>query len=146
MTDPVRSAAISEVPAPTLPVIDFVAPVPGFPQHRQFLLVSRDNDGLLYELAAVDDPELRFVVVPPAPFFPEYAPEISEESLDLLGITAAEAGDLLTLLVVTVGSTPSRTTANLLAPIVVDPVRRRALQLVLSGTDLPVRAPLKSAA
>jgi flagellar assembly factor FliW len=146
MTDPVRSAAISEDPAATLPVIDFVAPVPGFPQHRQFVLVSRDHDGLLYELAAVDDPELRFVVVPPSPFFPEYAPEISEESLDLLGITTAEAGELLTLLVVTVGSTPSRTTANLLAPIVVDPVRRRALQVVLSGTDLPVRAPLRSAA
>src|SRR4051812_49584324 len=145
MTDPVRSAAISEVPAPTLPVIDFVAPVPGFPQHRQFLLVSRDNDGLLYELASVDDPELRFVVVPPAPFYPEYAPELAEESLDLLGISAAEVDGLLTLLVVTVGSTPSQTTANLLAPILVDPVRLRALQLILAGTDHPVRAPLRSA-
>lgn len=147
MTDSaVRSTAIPEDDTATLPVIEFATPLPGFPGHRRFVLVRLDADGLLYELASVDDPQLRFVVVPPAPFFPEYAPEIGDEALDLLGITEAEAGDLLTLLVVTVGATPSRTTANLLAPIVVDPTRRRALQIILSGTDLPVRAPLRSAA
>ncbi|WP_344135212.1 flagellar assembly protein FliW [Luedemannella flava] len=141
-----RSTTISEETTTTLPVIEFVTPLPGFPRHRSFMLVRLDDDGLLYELASVDDPELRFVVVPPAPFFPEYTPEVSEESLELLGITAAEVDQLLTLLVVTVGSTPSRTTANLLAPILIDPVRLRALQVILAGTDNPVRAPLRSAA
>jgi flagellar assembly factor FliW len=123
-------------PGAALPTIDFVVPMPGFPEYRRYVLVRIDDDGVLYALTSVDDPELRFLVVPPPPFFPNYAPEIGDETLELLG--APEADQLLLLLVVT--AIEGQITANLMAPIVVDQVNRRAVQTVLSGSGLPVRA------
>jgi flagellar assembly factor FliW len=125
-----------------LPTIDFASPMPGFPGHRQFILVRLDEDGLMFELASTVDPELRFLVIPPTVFFPDYTPEISEETLDALGLDAARLDQVLTLLVVTVGATPADATANLLAPILIDQASRRAVQVILTGTDLPVRAGL----
>jgi flagellar assembly factor FliW len=126
-----------------LPVIEFVAPMPGFPSDRHFVLVRLDDVGVLYALTAVDQDGLRFLVVPPAPFFPQYAPEIDDESLAALG--ASDGEGLLVLVVVTAGDTPQTSTANLLAPIVVHEPSRRAVQLVLGGSGLPVRAALLSA-
>ena len=123
-----------------LPVLEFVAPMPGFPAERRFVLVQMDDAGLLYSLTSIDAPELRFLVVPPAPFFADYAVDVDDESLIALGLPDAE--DLLVLLVLTAGETPADTTANLMAPIVVAQSSRRAVQLVLGGSGLPVRAPL----
>jgi flagellar assembly factor FliW len=125
-----------------VPVIQFVAPLPGFPFDRQFVLVRLHEDGVLYALTSMDDPDLRFLVVPPAPFFTDYVPEIDDESLAALGATEADVDQLLVLLVVTAGDAVDASTANLMAPIVVHVPTRRAVQLVLSGTGLPVRAPL----
>jgi flagellar assembly factor FliW len=125
-----------------LPTIEFAAPIPGFPEHRRFMLVRLDEDGLMFELASTEDPNLRFLVVPPAVFFPDYAPEVSEEPLEALGVDEAHLDQVLILLVVTIGATPADATANLLAPILIDQVSRRAVQVVLTGSDLPVRAGL----
>lgn len=122
-----------------LPTIELAAPLPGFPEHRRFVLVRPTEDGLLYVLRSLDDRDLRFLVVPPAPFFPDYAPEIGEQTLEQLA--TRDPADLLLLLMVTVGDRASDATVNLLAPIVVDRSSRRAVQVVLTE-NLPIRAPL----
>jgi flagellar assembly factor FliW len=123
-------------PSLGLPTITMAVPMPGFPAHREFVLVRLNDDGLLYALTSVQDPELRFLVAPPEPFFPEYAPEIDEEVFAALN--TKDPDRLLLLTVITAGV--NETTANLLAPIVVDRDSMRAIQVVLSGSGLPVRA------
>jgi flagellar assembly factor FliW len=127
-----------------VPTIDFVTPMPGFPEHTRFVLVRLDEDGMLYALTSIHDPALRFLVVPPVLFFPEYAPEVPEDAMELLDVT--EAGQVLVLLVIAAGDTAADTTANLLAPILVNHGNRRAIQVVLTGSDLPVRASLMASA
>ncbi|MEV1288103.1 flagellar assembly protein FliW [Micromonospora sp. NPDC049679] len=126
----------------TLPTIELVHPMPGFPGHRRFVLVRLDEDGLLYAFTSADDPDLRFLVVPPLAFFPDYAPEIDDETMQLLGVDDPER--VLILLVVTAGESATDATANLMAPVLVDQVNRRAVQAVLTGSGLPVRASLTS--
>jgi flagellar assembly factor FliW len=140
---PATATLESTEAAVEVPVLEFVAPIPGFPDHRRFVLVRVTEDGVLYALTAVDEPDLRFLVVPPAPFFPDYALEIDDASLSALGATDAES--LLVLIVVTAGETPGSSTANLMAPIVVHEGNRRAIQLVLSGSGLPIHAVLMPA-
>jgi len=119
-----------------MPVLDMAVPMPGFPAHRQFVLVRLNDEGLLYAFTSIEDPELRFLVAPPEPFFSDYAPEIEKEVFAALN---TRDPDRLLLMVVITAST-NETTANLLAPIVVDRDTRRAMQVVLSGSGLPVRA------
>lgn len=123
-------------PSLGLPTITMAVPMPGFPVHREFVLVRLNDDGLLYALTSVEDPELRFLVAPPEPFFPDYAPEIDDEVFAALN--TKDVDRVLLLVVITAGV--NETTANLLAPIIVDRDSMRAQQVVLSGSGLPVRA------
>ena len=125
-----------------IPVIDMVAPMPGFPGHQRFALVRLDDAGVLCSLQSVEDPGLRFLVVPPEVFFPDYAPVIDDATVASLGITSAE--DAMVLLVVNPGDASGDATANLLAPVVVNLTTRRGCQVVLDE-DLPIRAPLLAA-
>jgi len=123
-------------PSLGLPTISMAVPMPGFPAHRDFVLVRLNDDGLLYAFTSIQDPELRFLVAPPEPFFPDYAPEIENEVFAALN--TRDTDRLLLLTVITAGV--EETTANLLAPIVVDRDSMRAMQVVLTGSGYPVRA------
>ena len=123
-------------PSLGLPTITMAVPMPGFPAHREFVLVRLNDEGMLYAFTSTKDPELRFLVAPPEPFFPEYAPEIDDDVFAALN--SKDPDRLLLMVVITAGT--NETTANLLAPIVVDRDSMRAVQVVLSGSGLPVRA------
>lgn len=127
-------------PEPTLPVIELVRPMPGFPDRRRFTLVRLDDTGELCSLTSLDDPELRFLVVPPARFFPDYAPEVEDEVLADLEIASPD--DVLLLVVLNAGTSLDSTTANLAAPVLVNPATRRGGQIVLDTPGLPLAAPL----
>jgi flagellar assembly factor FliW len=122
-----------------LPIIDMAVPMAGFPAHREFVLVRLNDNGLLYAFTSVHDPELRFLVAPPEPFFPDYAPEIENDVLAALN--TRDPDRLLVMVVIT--ADVNETTANLLAPIIVDRDSRRAMQVVLSGSNMPVRAVMR---
>src|ERR687889_2117706 len=137
-TREVRSAPVVE----DIPVIDMVAPMPGFPDHQRFALVQLDETGVLCSLQSVEDPQLRFLVVPPSAFFPDYSPVIDDATVSSLGIQSAE--DAIVLLVVNPGDDAGSATVNLMAPVVVNLATRQGGQVVLDE-DLPIRAPLLAA-
>jgi flagellar assembly factor FliW len=132
-TRPERTAA-------GIPMLDFVAPMPGFPAHRSFALVRLDEAGMLAEMRSLSDETLRFLVVPAAAFRPDYAPVVDDDVVTELGITVPS--DVLLLLVVTAASTLADTTVNLMAPILVNLRTNRAMQVVLDDPAYDVRAPL----
>lgn len=125
-----------------IPVIELAHPMPGFPDDARFALVRLDDDGVLHGFRSLDSDDLQFVVVPPAPFFPDYTPEIGDDVVTELGIAPDDASDVLVLLVVRAGASLADTTVNLRAPLVVNPATRRASQVILDDADLPLAAPL----
>jgi flagellar assembly factor FliW len=149
------SASVEPVAEADLPEIRFVRPVPGFPGLTRFVLVrlgddadeartdhtaddTADDTAVLYELRSLERPEVRFMVAVPAAFFPDYDVELDAHACEDLGLS--DAGDALVLVVLTIGSDPSATTANLLAPVVVNARTRAAAQVILSGSEWSVRA------
>ncbi|HWJ81078.1 MAG TPA: flagellar assembly protein FliW [Nocardioides sp.] len=123
-----------------LPVIELAHPMPGFPDEERFALVRLDEDGVLMGFRSLSREDLQFVVVPPGPFYPDYTPELDDETVAELGIDTAE--DVLVLLVVHAGDSLAATTVNLRAPIVINRATRRAAQVILEDPDLPLDAPL----
>lgn len=132
------SAVMTE---PDLLTISIPGGVAGFPSSETFALVELSSASPLFRLCSLDAPGLDFLVVPPAVFFPDYAPEIDDASAARLGLTDAQ--DALLLLVLTVGDDAGSATANLMAPIVINARTRSAAQVVVEGT-YPLRAPLRS--
>lgn len=144
---PKIAPAEATVTSPEIPVIELVEPMPGFPDHHRFALVQLDDAGVLCALRSLDDssggdpdtPGLRFLVVPPSAFFPDYEVVLPDEVVARLAITSA--ADVVVLAVVNPGATLDDSTANLLAPVVVNTANRRGVQVLLDA-DHPVRAPL----
>lgn len=125
-----------------LPTIDLVSDLPGFPGLRRFVLVQLDENGMLFDFRSLEDPEVRFVVVPSIVFFPDYAPEIDEASVAQLEIHSPE--DAWLLLIVTVAESREDSTANLRAPLIINVATRAAGQIVLADEHQPLRASLLS--
>jgi flagellar assembly factor FliW len=123
-----------------IPVLEMVEPLLGFPQHRRFALTRMDDAGVVCALRSLDEPDLRFVVVPPGAFFEDYRPEIDDATVHSLGVDSSD--DILTLVMVNPGESATSATANLLAPVLVNHRTRRAAQVVLHDDKLSLRAPL----
>ena len=140
-----RPPARTQPPLPSVPSLTgltLTEPMPGFPEHRDYVLVAADSGGLLFWLQSVAADGPRFLAVPPAAWFPGYAPVLPTSVRAELGID--RTGDAQLLCLVTVpGADPHAATANLRAPVVVHATRRLARQVVLSDTGYPIRLPLR---
>ena len=111
----------------------------GFPGATAYV-VRPVADGL-YDLVPDDGEEApSFVAVDASAFFPDYHPEVDDATAERLGLT--DAAQAQVLLIVTIAREPSRSTVNLLAPVVVNLRSGDAEQVVLTGQDFPLRAPL----
>lgn len=131
--------------ATTVPAVQVIAleeALPGFPAYRDYALVSADAAGLLFWLQAVAPEGPRFLAVPAGPFFPEYAPAIPQAAWAELGLDDATDADLYCLVTVPDGDVTTAT-ANLRAPLVVNPAAQRARQIVLTDGVHPIRQALR---
>ncbi|MBO3143440.1 flagellar assembly protein FliW [Dermatophilus congolensis] len=110
----------------------------GFPLAQHFRL--SEAEGGLYEMECLDIPDMAFVVIAPNPFFPDYSPVIDPSTAARLGIDSPK--EALVFLVVNLGSENEGPAANLMAPLIVNTKTRKAMQVVLDGQNLPLRASL----
>lgn len=132
-------------PAPSVPALQVLRldePLPGFPAHRDYVLVAADSTGLLFWLQSVAADGPRFLVVPTAVFFPDYAPVLPPASRAELGLATTDDARIYAVLTVPAGDVAAAT-ANLRAPVVVNSATARARQIVLSDSTYPVRRPLR---
>ncbi len=121
--------------------LTFVLPLPGFPEARTFVLEPVDEQaGALSILRSVDNPGLEFVVALPEAFFSEYAPELDDATVERLNLSTAD--DALVLVILTVAERVEHTTANLMAPVVVNRHTGDAVQALLVSSGYDIRTPL----
>jgi flagellar assembly factor FliW len=123
-------------------ILTFPEGLPGFPEQRRFVLLDLQQGSPLKFLQSVDDPDLSFLVAEPLTFFPEYRVLVRPEDLAPIALDAPERG-----IVVTIVSVPSdfkEATVNLKAPVVINPERSLARQVISEG-DYGIRTPLFAA-
>ncbi|TFV64146.1 flagellar assembly protein FliW [Geodermatophilus sp. DF01-2] len=126
----------------TLPLLAMTEALPGFPAHRDYVLVTADGDGRLFWLQSMAPDGPRFLAIDPGMYFPDYAPALpSAVCADLKLTDPAEAR--LYCLVTVPPAGPAAATANLRAPLVVNPANWRAVQVVLVDGSHPIRRPLR---
>ncbi len=118
-------------------LIDFPEGILGFSKIRQYFLVERPGDSLFYWLQAVKKPTIAFPLLNPFLIEPEYQIELSEN--DVATLDAESVDELKLYSIVTIPSDPTKMTGNLKAPIALNPVKRKAKQLILHTLDYPIR-------
>jgi flagellar assembly factor FliW len=122
--------------------LEFVAAPPGMMSLRRFALDALDDMGALFAMRSTEQSGVRLFVVPPRMYVPDYVPAIDAETRAALGLADV---DPVLLVVVHPGEAGQPPTANLLAPVAVNPATGAAMQVVLDGDEWPLRAPLAAA-
>ena len=128
------------VEVPDKDVLFFSLGVLGFSEVRRYVMLDHGRNTPLKWLQAVDKPELAFPMVPATDLVEDYHITVSPDDLAALAMESTD--ELLAFVILTIpNGAPERTTANLKAPIVMNPMTHLARQ-VLVEQDYPIRYPL----
>lgn len=119
-------------------VVTFDQGLVGFPDLSEFVLIQHGEDSPFRWMQSIEHGELAFLVVNPAHYVQDYAPEIPESAVGGLGIVEETPRLVYTIVSIPPGK-PEEMTVNLAGPIVVNLENGRARQIVLQDENYPIR-------
>ena len=111
-------------------VVTFRDGMIGFPQFRNYLILSHKPGSPFRWLQSIDEPPLAFLIVDPHNYVPDYEFEVTGSQASELELQE-NTGRLVFTTVSIPGGDPQNMTLNLAGPIVINAETRQAKQLVL---------------
>lgn len=142
MTVRINSPLMGEVDVEEKDLLFFPRGLPGFEKLHRWVLAGEDDDPIKW-LVSADLGQIALPVADPALVDSGYSPSIPSEVLEELEINRIE--DALSVVILNIPrQEPWKGTANLLAPLVIDPKSRRGRQVVLSDERYSVYTSLVS--
>lgn len=118
-------------------IITFPEGMLGFSKINQYVLVERVDDSLFLWLQALKKPSVAFPLLEPQIFEKNYRVELMDEDRKILELK--DLKNVKVFSIVTIPSDPTKMTANLKAPIVINLKMRLAKQVILHTQDYPIR-------
>jgi flagellar assembly factor FliW len=118
-------------------IITFPEGMLGFSKINKYILVERVDDSLFMWLQAIKKPSVAFPLLEPQIFEMNYRVELAEEDRETLQLKNLNHAKVFAI--ITIPSDPTKMTANLKAPIVVNLKNRLAKQVILHMADYPIR-------
>lgn len=112
----------------------------GFERYTRFVIVTLERFFPFQWLQSVEDANLSFPIIRPHFFCADYCPKLSAKVLEFLRLETSEEAEFYSI--TTIGPTPQEVTANLKAPLVVNPKARLGKQYILDGNSYSLRHPL----
>lgn len=121
-------------------VVEFLSPIYGFEKLRRFALLYDDSvPGPFVWLQSLEDASVCFILVDPGAVTADYCPQLPEDTQELLQIT--EQSQAIWRAITVIPQNFADATMNLKSPIVINPARKCAAQVILDA-DYPIRARL----
>jgi flagellar assembly factor FliW len=121
-------------------ILNFPEGILGFNELKGFVLLDDPTDDIFAWLQACDEPAIAFPVLEPELFTESYKINLSKADTEALKLQAA--GPYRMFSIITVPEDPTKMTANLKAPVVVNVEGRIARQCVLQDNNLAIREPI----
>ena len=125
--------------------IEFPAGLPGFDTRRHFLALEDVARSPVIFLQSLDEPQLCFLLLPVLAIDPSYRLHVSPDDLLVLELDPARqpeiGADVMCMAIVAIAG-EGHPTANLLAPLVVNPATGRAVQAIRDDVAYGCRHPL----
>jgi flagellar assembly factor FliW len=121
-------------------VIAFPEGVPGFERHQRFALIEDQKLAPFSWLQSLHDPLVGFLVIEPGLLVTDYSFDIADPDAEQLELNDSTEARVLSILVVP--EDVRAMTANLQAPLILNPVKRIAKQVILTDERFPLRYPV----
>lgn len=118
-------------------IITFSKGILGFPQAKNFVILDNNEKSLLKWMQSVELPNLAFVITNPLLFKSDYVIDIYKKDLEELKAESLE--DIAYFVVVTVPKDPSKMTANMKGPIIINTKNYLGKQLILDNSQYDIK-------
>jgi len=118
-------------------IVRFENGVPGFEGLKNFLLTMNPEHEPFVWLYSIDNPQIRFLMVNPLLFRPDYAPQMQKEQLNEIRIERKE--DLFLFVIVTLNPNPRLSTVNMAGPIIINMALKLGKQAILDDARYSIR-------
>jgi len=110
-------------------IIIFPSGIPGFEKNKEYVLVQIPDYAPFEWLVCVDGSRVRFAIINPLLFRPDYAPAMTKIQLEELAIE--KPLDVLLYSIVTISPNPAQSTANLIGPVIINKTKRIGKQVII---------------
>ena len=120
--------------------IQFPEGVLGFEALRKFFIIDPADETLIMWLQSAENPDIAFPILEPKVFKADYRVHLSANELRSLKIESLKQAGVLVYSILTIPDDITKMTANLKAPLVINPKDQTARQVVLQENDYSVRA------
>jgi flagellar assembly factor FliW len=118
-------------------VIHFPNGLPGFESARKFIIMSVPEHQPFHWMECVDGNNIRFAVINPLSFRPNYQPKIKKEEIASLNIE--DPKELLLYVIVTLRKPLVESTANLMGPLFINIKQRIGKQIIIENDSYSLR-------
>jgi len=118
-------------------LITFPEGMLGFSKINEYVLVEKSDDSLFIWLQSVKKPSVAFPLLEPQILEKTYRVEILDSDLKILKLKNLSHAKVFSI--VTIPTDPSKMTANLKAPVVINVKDRLAKQVILHDQEYPIR-------
>lgn len=112
----------------------------GFVDLRKFVLLDDPGDEIFAWLQSCEAPQIAFPVLEPELFHADYKINLTKGDLEVLKLSDSKKARMFTI--ITIPEDATQMTANLKAPLVINPEARTAKQCVLQDNSLAIREPI----
>jgi flagellar assembly factor FliW len=124
-------------------IIDMPFGIPGFPYQTKFFILEHKKDSPFLWYQSSEDPSLAFVITDPLLFKPDYVVNMDKVITELSWEQEVEKNQLKLYVIVNIpNGAPHKTTANLIGPLVMNPVTRQAVQIIIPDSPYSHQFPL----
>lgn len=135
----IQTKYLGEIEVTEDQIINFPQGILGFELHREFIIlniIDNDNFKILQDLK---HPEIAFFLINPWDFYKDYTVDLPDEELGKIDIFLNEDHDIAVFNIVTLGKTFQESTANLLAPIIINVENKKGKQFIQNDTIYTTR-------
>ena len=121
-------------------IIEFTDGIPGLEQYRKYALLQFEESYPIVWLQSMEDTGICLPVLDTFNVLPDYVFDIDEMDVKVMELKSPE--ELHVVSVVVIPEDIQGMTVNLAAPIIINTKTGKAMQIVLSGSEYNVRAPV----
>lgn len=122
-------------------IIEFKQGIPGFEDETKFVILELFEGKEYKVLQSINQFYVAFIMIDPWIFETEYEFDLNENVIKTLEIESPQ--DLEIYNILTIPQELSKTTINLLAPIVIHQKIKTGMQVVLEGTNYTTKHPVR---
>lgn len=133
----INTKPFGEIEVDERQIISFPDGILGFDFVKKFVILDSADNSPFKWMQAFSEPNLAFVIIRPTDFIDEYVLDISQA--DLESVEAENVDELLVFAIVTIPTDPSKMTANLQGPIIINPNKKIGRQSILLSDNYKIK-------